>query len=319
MIKFFLDFENEIAQIESRINELRHMSSGNSVSILKEITDLEFKANRILKEKYSSLTPWQRVQVARHPDRPHSTDYISNLFSDFIALSGDRKFGEDSAIIGGLATFEGYSVMVIAQEKGSDTESRLKRNFGMARPEGYRKSVRLMNLANRFNIPIITFIDTAGAYPGIGAEQRGQSEAIASSIKTCLNVKVPLISIIIGEGGSGGAVALATADKVLMLENSIYSVISPEGCASILWKVEGYDETAANSLKITSEDLKKLHVIDDVIKEPLGGAHRSPEEAYINLKKELKAVIETLKKKSKSSLAKERRQKYLKFGSNLKV
>ena len=319
MIKFFLDFENEIAQIESRINELRHMSSGNSVSILKEITDLEFKANKILKEKYSSLTPWQRVQVARHPDRPHSTDYISNLFSDFIALSGDRKFGEDSAIIGGLATFEGYSVMVIAQEKGSDTESRLKRNFGMARPEGYRKSVRLMNLANRFNIPIITFIDTAGAYPGIGAEQRGQSEAIASSIKTCLNVKVPLISIIIGEGGSGGAVALATADKVLMLENSIYSVISPEGCASILWKVEGYDETAANSLKITSEDLKKLHVIDDVIKEPLGGAHRSPEEAYINLKKELKAVIETLKKKSKSSLAKERRQKYLKFGSNLKV
>ena len=319
MIKFFLDFENEIAQIESRINELRHMSSGNSVSILKEITDLEFKANRILKEKYSSLTPWQRVQVARHPDRPHSTDYISNLFSDFIALSGDRKFGEDSAIIGGLATFEGYSVMVIAQEKGSDTESRLKRNFGMARPEGYRKSVRLMNLANRFNIPIITFIDTAGAYPGIGAEQRGQSEAIASSIKTCLNVKVPLISIIIGEGGSGGAVALATADKVLMLENSIYSVISPEGCASILWKVEGYDETAANSLKITSEDLKKLHVIDDVIKEPLGGAHRSPEEAYINLKKELKAVVETLKKKSKSSLAKERRQKYLKFGSNFKV
>ncbi len=316
MIKFFLDFENEIAQIEGRINELRHISSGKSVSILKEITDLEFKANKILKEKYANLTPWQRVQVARHPDRPHATDYISNLFSDFIPLSGDRKFGEDSAIIGGLASFEEVSVMLIAQEKGSDTESRLRRNFGMARPEGYRKSVRLMKLAERFNIPIITFIDTAGAYPGIGAEQRGQSEAIASSIQTCLNVQVPLISIIIGEGGSGGAVALATADKVLMLENSIYSVISPEGCASILWKVEGYDEIAANNLKITSEDLKRLKVIDQIIKEPLGGAHRSPSEVFITLKKELKEVIKGLNKKSKNLLSKERKLKYLKFGSN---
>ena len=316
MIKFFLDFENEIAQIEGRINELRHMSTGKSVSILKEITDLEFKANKILKEKYSNLTPWQRVQVARHPDRPHSADYINNLFDDFIPLSGDRKFGEDSAIIGGLASFDGTSVMLIAQEKGSDTESRLIRNFGMAKPEGYRKSIRLMKLADKFNIPIITLIDTAGAYPGIGAEQRGQSEAIASSIKTCLNVKVPLISIIIGEGGSGGAVALATADKVLMLENSIYSVISPEGCASILWTVEGYDEAAANNLKITSEDLKRLKVIDQVIKEPLGGAHRNPSEIFTTLKKELTIVIKDLNKKSKTLLSKERKLKYLKFGSN---
>ncbi len=316
MIKFFLDFENEIAQIEARINELRHLSTGKTVKILDEITDLEFKANKMLKEKYANLTPWQRVQVARHPDRPHSSDYIEDLFNDFIPLSGDRKFGEDHAIIGGLASFEDISVMIIAQEKGSDTESRLKRNFGMARPEGYRKSSRLMKLAEKFDIPIVTFVDTAGAYPGVGAEQRGQSEAIASAIRTSLNVKVPIISVIIGEGGSGGAVALATADKVLMLENSIYSVISPEGCASILWKVEGYDEIAANSLKITSEDLKNLKVIDKVIKEPLGGAHRNPSEAFNHLKIELKSVIKDLTKKPKGLLSKERKQKYLKFGSN---
>ena len=319
MIKFFLDFENEIAEIEAKINELRHLSTGKTVKILDEITDLEFKANKMLKEKYANLTPWQRVQVARHPDRPHSLDYIDNLFSDFIPLSGDRKFGEDYAIIGGLATFEDTSVMLIGQEKGSDTESRLKRNFGMARPEGYRKSSRLMKLAEKFNIPIITLVDTAGAYPGVGAEQRGQSEAIASTIRTCINLKVPIISVIIGEGGSGGAVALATADRVLMLENSIYSVISPEGCASILWKVEGYDETAANSLKITSEDLKNLKVIDNIIKEPIGGAHRNPTEAFKSLKVELKSVIKDLTKKPKATLSKERKQKYLKFGSNFNI
>ena len=319
MIKFFLDFENEIAEIEGRINELRHLSSGKSAKILNEITDLEFKANKMLKEKYSNLTPWQRVQVARHPDRPHSSDYINNLFKNFIPLSGDRKFGEDYAVIGGLASFEDKTVMLIGQEKGSDTESRLKRNFGMARPEGYRKSARLMNLAEKFNIPIITLVDTAGAYPGIGAEQRGQSEAIATAIKTCLNVKVPLISIIIGEGGSGGAVALATADKVLMLENSIYSVISPEGCASILWKVEGYDEDAANNLKITSDDLKKLQVVDSVIKEPLGGAHRNPEETYRSLKAEIKNTLDELNKKPKVSLSKSRKLKYLKFGSKFSL
>ena len=319
MIKFFLDFENEVAQIEARINELRHLSTGKTVEILDEITDLEFKASRMLKEKYENLTPWQRVQVARHPDRPHSSDYIENLFTDFIPLSGDRKFGEDYAIIGGLATFEEISIMLIGQEKGSDTESRLKRNFGMARPEGYRKSSRLMKLAEKFDIPIVTLVDTAGAYPGVGAEQRGQSEAIASAIKTSLNVKVPIISVIIGEGGSGGAVALATADKILMLENSIYSVISPEGCASILWKVEGYDEIAANSLKITSEDLQKLKVVDKVIKEPIGGAHRNPSEAFKSLKVELKKVIEGLRKKPRVTLSKERKQKYLKFGSNFSL
>ncbi len=319
MIKFFLDFENEVAQIEARINELRHLSTGKTVEILDEITDLEFKASKMLKEKYENLTPWQRVQVARHPDRPHSSDYIENLFTDFIPLSGDRKFGEDYAIIGGLATFEEISIMLIGQEKGSDTESRLKRNFGMARPEGYRKSSRLMKLAEKFDIPIVTLVDTAGAYPGVGAEQRGQSEAIASAIKTSLNVKVPIISVIIGEGGSGGAVALATADKILMLENSIYSVISPEGCASILWKVEGYDEIAANSLKITSEDLQKLKVVDKVIKEPIGGAHRNPSEAFKSLKVELKKVIEGLRKKPRVTLSKERKQKYLKFGSNFSL
>ena len=319
MIKFFLDFENEIAEIEARINELRHLSTGKTVKILDEITDLEFKANKMLKERYSNLTPWQRVQVARHPERPHSSDYIEKLFSEFIPLSGDRKFGEDYAIMGGLATFEGMSLMLIGQEKGSDTESRLKRNFGMARPEGYRKSERLMKLAEKFNIPIVTFVDTAGAYPGVGAEQRGQSEAIASAIRTSLNVKVPIISIIIGEGGSGGAVALATADKVLMLENSIYSVISPEGCASILWKVEGYDEIAANSLKITSKDLKNFKVVDKVIKEPIGGAHRNPNEVFNSLRDELKKVIEDLTKKSKVVLSKERKQKYLKFGANFSL
>jgi len=319
MIKFFLDFENEVAQIEARINELRHLSTGKTVEILDEITDLEFKASKMLIEKYENLTPWQRVQVARHPDRPHSSDYIENLFTDFIPLSGDRKFGEDYAIIGGLATFEEISIMLIGQEKGSDTESRLKRNFGMARPEGYRKSSRLMKLAEKFDIPIVTLVDTAGAYPGVGAEQRGQSEAIASAIKTSLNVKVPIISVIIGEGGSGGAVALATADKILMLENSIYSVISPEGCASILWKVEGYDEIAANSLKITSEDLQKLKVVDKVIKEPIGGAHRNPSDTFKSLKVELKKVIEGLRKKSGVTLSKERKQKFLKFGSNFSL
>ena len=243
-MKFFLDFESEVAELEARIHELRHVSNVKGTKILDEISNLEFKTKKLLKAKYSSLSPWQRVQVARHPERPHFIDYISGIFENFQELSGDRNFGQDNAIIGGLASLDGQSVMIIGQEKGNDTSSRIKRNFGMAKPEGYRKSIRLMNLANKFNLPIITFVDTAGAYPGVGAEQRGQSEAIASSIKTCLSVDVPLISIIIGEGGSGGAVAIATGDRVLMLENSVYSVISPEGCASILWQKEGFDEIA---------------------------------------------------------------------------
>ena len=315
MMKIFLDFEAEIADLEGKINELRHISDGRGINILEEISNLEFKAKKILKEKYSNLTPWQRVQVARHPDRPHTLDYLEGIFSDFINLSGDRNYADDLAIVGGLASLNQRSVVVMGQEKGDDTESRVKRNFGMARPEGYRKCARLMNLANKFNLPIVTFVDTAGAYPGVGAEQRGQSEAIANSIKTCLSVSVPIISVIIGEGGSGGAVAIATADKVLMLENSIYSVISPEGCASILWKSDGFDEIAANNLKITSNDLKEFKVIDNIIKEPLGGAHRNPKEVISNVKENIISTLAQLSKVEDADLLETRRKKYLNFGS----
>ena len=318
-MKFFLDFESEIAELEARINELRHVSNVKGTKILDEISNLEFKTKKLLKAKYSSLSPWQRVQVARHPERPHFIDYISGIFEDFQELSGDRNFGQDDAIIGGLASLYGESVMIIGQEKGNDTNSRIKRNFGMARPEGYRKSIRLMNLANKFNLPILTFVDTAGAYPGVGAEQRGQSEAIASSIKTCLSVDVPLISIIIGEGGSGGAVAIATGDRVLMLENSVYSVISPEGCASILWQKDGFDEIAANSLKLTSSDLVKLNVIDEVIAEPLGGAHRDIDKTIENVKQSLVKNLKELNSSKNTSLLSLRRKKYLKYGSTLRV
>tara|TARA_B100001121_G_scaffold249568_1_gene225247 strand:- start:788 stop:1744 length:957 start_codon:yes stop_codon:yes gene_type:complete len=318
-MKFFLEFESEIAELEARVNELRHVSNVKGNKILDEISNLEFKTKKLLKAKYSSLSPWQRVQVARHPERPHFIDYINGIFENFQELSGDRNFGQDDAIIGGLASFDGQSVMIIGQEKGNDTNSRIKRNFGMARPEGYRKSIRLMNLANKFNLPILTFVDTAGAYPGVGAEQRGQSEAIASSIKTCLSVNVPLISIIIGEGGSGGAVAIATGDRVLMLENSVYSVISPEGCASILWQKEGFDEIAANSLKLTSSDLVKLNVIDEVISEPLGGAHRDIDKTIENVKQSLIKNLKDLNSSKHTSLLSLRRKKYLKYGSTLRV
>ena len=318
-MKFFLDFEAEIAELEARINELRHVSNVKGSKILDEISNLEFKTKKLLKAKYSSLSPWQRVQVARHPERPHFIDYISGIFENFQELNGDRNFGQDDAIIGGLATLDGQSVMIIGQEKGNDTNSRIKRNFGMARPEGYRKSIRLMNLANKFNLPILTFVDTAGAYPGVGAEQRGQSEAIASSIKTCLSVEVPLISIIIGEGGSGGAVAIATGDRVLMLENSVYSVISPEGCASILWQKEGFDEIAANSLKLTSSDLVKLNVIDEVISEPIGGAHRDIDKTIENVKQSLVKNLKDLNSNKYSNLLSLRRKKYLKYGSTFRV
>ena len=318
-MKFFLDFEAEIAELEARISELRHVSNVKGTKILDEISNLEFKTKKLLKAKYSSLSPWQRVQVARHPERPHFIDYISSIFENFQELNGDRNFGQDDAIIGGLASLNGQSVMIIGQEKGNDTNSRIKRNFGMARPEGYRKSIRLMNLANKFNLPILTFVDTAGAYPGVGAEQRGQSEAIASSIKTCLSVDVPLISIIIGEGGSGGAVAIATGDRVLMLENAVYSVISPEGCASILWQKEGFDEVAANNLKLTANDLVKLNVIDEVISEPLGGAHRDIDKTIENVKQSLLKNLEELNSSKQTNLLSLRRKKYLKYGSTLRV
>ena len=318
-MKFFLDFEAEIVELEARINELRHVRNVKGTKILDEISNLEFKTKKLLKAKYSSLSPWQKVQVARHPERPHFIDYINSIFDNFQELNGDRNFGQDDAIIGGLASFNGQSVMIIGQEKGNDTNSRIKRNFGMARPEGYRKSIRLMNLANKFNLPIITFVDTAGAYPGVGAEQRGQSEAIASSIKTCLSVNVPLISIIIGEGGSGGAVAIATGDRVLMLENSVYSVISPEGCASILWQKEGFDEIAANCLKLTSSDLVKLNVIDEVISEPLGGAHRDIDKTIENVRQSLVKNLVELNSSKQTNLISLRRKKYLKYGSALRV
>ncbi len=319
MINYFLDFEQEIALLEGKINELRHISDGESLNIVDEISKLQFKANEILKEKYSNLTPWQRVKVARHPERPHFIDYIDNLIEEFQELSGDRLHGNDDAIIGGIGLFKKRPVFLIGQEKGSDTNSRIKRNFGMARPEGYRKAVRLMQLANQFNMPIVTFVDTAGAYPGIGAEERGQAEAIAKSIQTCLSVNVPLISIIIGEGGSGGAIAIAAADKVLMLENSIYSVISPEGCASILWRKEEYAEQASSSLKLTAFDLEKIKVIDKIIGEPLGGAHRDREQTIISVGESIEEFLVQMQKSSNKELGKERRQRYLNFGSNFRL
>ena len=275
----FLDFEKPIAELEGKIEELRHLTGNDEVHIADEVARLQDKLTKLLQSTYGKLTPWQKTQVARHPDRPHFTDYVAHLFEGFTPLAGDRLFGEDEAIIGGLARLQGRSVMVIGHEKGRDTESRVKHNFGMAKPEGYRKSIRLMRMAERFGIPVITLVDTAGAFPGADAEARGQSEAIARSIEACLDIKVPLISIIIGEGGSGGAIALAVANTVMMLENSIYSVISPEGCASILWRSGDEAKTAADALRLTAQDLHQLGVIDEIITEPLGGAQRSPVDA----------------------------------------
>jgi acetyl-CoA carboxylase carboxyl transferase subunit alpha len=275
MIRTYLDFEKPIAELESKIEDLKSLKSEDkSVSIDDEVKLLEQKAKTALEETYAKLTPWQKTQVARHPDRPHCLDYIRMLIEDFVPLAGDRYFAEDMAIIGGVGRFRGRSVVIIGHEKGSDTETRLKHNFGMARPEGYRKSVRLMKMAEKFGIPIITFVDTAGAYPGIGAEERGQAEAIARSIDCCLAVTVPIIALVIGEGGSGGAVAIATANKVLMLEHSIYTVASPEAAASILWHDSARAQDAATNMKITAQDLSQMGIIDIVISEPVGGAHR---------------------------------------------
>src|SRR5579859_2900188 len=275
-MRHFLDFEKPIAELEGKIEELRHLTNGSDLNIADEVTRLEAKVDRQLRQTYAKLTPWQKVQVARHPERPHASDFIKGLITDFTPLAGDRSFSEDRAIIGGLGRFRGLSAMVMGQEKGADTESRVKHNFGMARPEGYRKARRLMELASRFRIPVLTFVDTAGAYPGIDAEARGQAEAIARSIETCLAIEVPLIAAVIGEGGSGGAIALAAGNRVLMLEHAVYSVISPEGCASILWRSADQAKEAAEALKLTADDLLKLGVIDEIVVEPLGGAHRDP-------------------------------------------
>ena len=312
----FLDFEKQVAEFEGKIEELRHISGDGGSNIAAEITKLQVKAERQLKTIYDKLSPWQKVQVARHPNRPHFREVIKSLFSEFINLAGDRSYGEDKAISAGLARFRDRSVMIIGTEKGNTTQERLETNFGMAMPEGYRKAKRLMEMADRFNLPILTFIDTAGAYPGIGAEERGQAEAIARSIETSLSVNVPIVAVILGEGGSGGAVALATADKVLMLEHSIYSVISPEGCASILWRSSENATNAANSLRLTAQDLYSLNIIDSIIKEPLGAAHRDHQTTLTSLGDAIESSLEDLLSTQTKSFRENRRKKFIAMTDN---
>ena len=307
----FLDFEKPIAELETRVSELRDTASSGELDLDAEIEKLEAKSAKLLRDTYAKLTPWQKAQVARHPERPHFKDYVAGLAEDFLPLAGDRSFSDDPAILGGLATIGGHRVMLIGHEKGDDTASRLKHNFGMAKPEGYRKAIRLMRLADRFGIPVVSLVDTPGAFPGVQAEERGQAEAIARSTEECLSLKVPLIAVIVGEGGSGGAVAIAAANRVLMFEHAVYSVISPEGCASILWRTADKAADAAEAMKITAQDLLSLGVTDRIVDEPLGGAHRDPHGAIENLKA---AIIEELAGCSAlggDELLKQRRAKYL--------
>ena len=314
----FLDFEAPVAELEGKIAELRALAQSDaSVSIADEVKSLESKALKLLNELYSNLDPWQKAQVARHQDRPHALDYISTLISDFVPLAGDRKFAEDEAVVGGLGRFQGQGIVVIGQEKGSDTQSRLKHNFGMAKPEGYRKAVRLMELADRFGLPVLTLVDTSGAYPGVDAEERGQAEAIARSTDFCLSLGVPLISVIIGEGGSGGAIALSTGNTVLMLEHAIYSVISPEGAASILWRDTARAIDAASALKITAQDLKKLGVIDEIIIEPPGGAQRHAAQTIGNVGTAVARTLQAFAGVSRDVLITQRREKFLGMGRGL--
>jgi acetyl-CoA carboxylase carboxyl transferase subunit alpha len=312
----YLEFEKPLAEIEGKAEELRALARKNEeMDVEKEAAALDRKAAEILKDLYKTLDPWRKCQVARHPDRPHCKDYIEALFSEFTTLAGDRNFADDHAVMGGLARFNDRPVVVIGHEKGNDTKSRIERNFGMARPEGYRKAIRLMDLAQRFGLPVITLVDTPGAYPGKGAEERGQSEAIARATQKCLEIGVPLISVIVGEGGSGGAVAFATANRVAMLEHSIYSVISPEGCASILWKDAEKMREAAEALRLTAQDLLKLGVIDRIIPEPLGGAQRGRKDAIDAVGKAIEAMLKELAGKKPAELVKDRRQKFLDMGS----
>jgi acetyl-CoA carboxylase carboxyl transferase subunit alpha len=314
----YLDFEAPLAELEGKIAELKAIANPDTaVEIGDEVKALEKKAAKSLADLYQSLTPWQKAQVARHPDRPHSADYIAALITDYTPMAGDRKFGEDNAIVGGLGRFRGEAVAVIGQEKGSDTQARLKHNFGMARPEGYRKAVRLMETADKFGIPVLTFIDTAGAYPGIDAEERGQAEAIARSTDCCLGLGVPLVSVIIGEGGSGGAIAIATANAVLMLEHAIYSVISPEGAASILWRDATRAKDAAAAMRITAQDLKKLGIIDDIIAEPLGGAHRGREQVLAATEDAISRSLRAFGAMPADALKQQRRDKFLAIGRDL--
>jgi acetyl-CoA carboxylase carboxyl transferase subunit alpha len=314
-MRHFLEFEKPLAELEGKIEELRHLADDGDLNIADEVSRLETKVDRLLRQTYAKLSPWQKVQLARHPDRPHGGDYIAGLLTEFTPLAGDRAFADDQAILGGIGRFRGRSVVALAHAKGADTEARVKHNFGMARPEGYRKAVRLMRLAQRFGLPVLTFVDTAGAYPGIEAEARGQAEAIARSIDTCLQLEVPLIACVIGEGGSGGAIALASGNRVLMLEHAIYSVISPEGCASILWRSAANAQDAAEALKLTAQDLLKLGVIDQIVVEPLGGAHRDKDATIAAAGEAIEVALKPLLELDGPALKKQRREKFLAMGT----
>ncbi len=307
----FLDFEKPIAELEARMAELRDTASAGELNIEAEIGRLEEKTDRLLRETYSRLTPWQKTQVARHPERPHFKDYVAALVEDFVPLGGDRNFGDDQAIIGGLGRMNGRKVVLIGHEKGDDTASRLKHNFGMARPEGYRKAIRLMELADRFGLPVVTLVDTPGAFPGVQAEERGQAEAIARSTEQCLKLGVPLVAAIVGEGGSGGAIAIAAANRVLMLEHSVYSVISPEGCASILWRTAEKAAEAAEAMRVTAADLQQLGVIDRIVAEPMGGAHRDPAVTIADLGAAIEEELEALAPLTSDEVRSQRREKFL--------
>ncbi|MCK6418223.1 MAG: acetyl-CoA carboxylase carboxyltransferase subunit alpha [Alphaproteobacteria bacterium] len=312
-----LDFEKPVLELENKIAELRHVNNGSGVNIAVEINRMQTKVDRLLQVAYGRLTPAQKVQVARHPGRPHFFDYVRSLIEDFTPLAGDRLFAEDEALVGGLGRFRGRSCVILGQEKGNDTQSRIRHNFGMPRPEGYRKAQRLMAMAGQFNLPIITLVDTAGAYPGVDAEARGQSEAIARSIESCLRAPVPIISVIIGEGGSGGAIAIATADRVYMLEHSIYSVISPEGCASILWRSASQAQEAAAALRLTAQDLLGFGLVDSIIPEPVGGAHRHREETIRRVGEAIESALIALTPWEAENIKESRAQKYLNFGRQL--
>ena len=317
-MRSYLDFEKPVAELEAKIEELRALqTSGDAVAIGEEIRQLEARANQALKSLFANLTPWQKTQVARHPQRPHCLDYVGALMTDFTPVAGDRKFGDDEAIVGGFGRFRGESLCIVGHEKGSTTEGRIRHNFGMARPEGYRKAARLMELADRFAIPVLSLVDTAGAYPGIGAEERGQAEAIARSTEACLQLGVPNVAVILGEGGSGGAIAIATANRVLMLEHAIYSVISPEGAASILWRDTTKAEDAATNMKITAQDLVKFGIIDGIIGEPAGGAHRDPAAAIAATGEAIAEAFRQLGNMDRQAVRKHRREKFLNMGRTL--
>jgi acetyl-CoA carboxylase carboxyl transferase subunit alpha len=316
-MRHFLDFEKPVAELEGKVEELRRMQEPGGINIAEEVARLTEKADKQLRATYAKLTPWQKTQVARHPDRPHALAYIGGLITEFTPLAGDRAFADDAAVVGGLGRFQGLPVVVLGTERGADTESRIKHNFGMARPEGYRKARRLIELAGRFRLPLLTFVDTAGAFPGIDAEARGQAEAIARSIEACLDAPVPVVASIIGEGGSGGAIALAAGDRVLMLEHSIYSVISPEGCASILWRNADQASTAAEALRLTAQDLLDFRIVDQVVPEPLGGAHREPAEAVAALGRAIEGVLQPLLHLDSATLRAHRRERYLALGRDV--